>query len=128
MRFPGFNVENPVLLSRHLTNAIKGVNWLTILSDEFLNKLGGLEKIQGQLDDNFPFYYYHGGGLIQSGTSPQIGDRNRKNIPKYYQQLGLVLKPVRVDYPDTFLGAPLDLGVDAQEKKMNGLPALIKSY
>lgn len=106
MRFPGLEVENPVSLSLHLQKKIKGVNWLTILSDDFLGQLGGREKLKEVLGEDFPFYDYEGGSLIQAGPSPQIGDVNRNNIPTHYRTLSKVLKPIRVDYDDSFLRAP----------------------
>lgn len=105
MRFPGLEVENSASLSRHLTQKIKGVNWLTVLCDDFLGQLGGRDKLKQSLGEEFPFFDYQGGSMIQAGPSPQIGDVNRNIIPVHYRKLSKVLKPIRVDYKDSFLRA-----------------------
>ncbi len=105
MRFPGLEVENSASLSWHLTQKIKGVNWLTVLCDDFINQLGGREKLKETLGEEFPFFDYQGGSIIQAGPTPQIGDVNRNIIPEHYQKLSKVLKPIRVDYKDSFLRA-----------------------
>jgi hypothetical protein len=106
MRFPGLNVEHPLDLSMDLTDSIKGVNWLTIISNGFLDKLGGKQVIQRQLNDEFIFYDYDGGTMIQAGPYPQIGDVNRKIIPEYYKQLGAIVKPIKHKCKDVYLKSP----------------------
>jgi hypothetical protein len=106
MRFPGLEFDDPVSQSIHLEKHIKGVNWLTVLSDGFLDQLGGREALKAELGEAFPFYDYPGGSIIQAGPSPQIGDLNRQIVPPHYKRLSDVLKPIRVDYPDSLLSAP----------------------
>lgn len=115
MRFPGLHAEYPVTLSIQLTDGIKGADWITILGDEFLERLGGKQKLIDQLDDNFTFYDYPGGTMIQAGPAPQIGDVKRKHIPRFYKQLGNILKPIRAEMNVTYLKPPLP-GIDAKEK------------
>lgn len=106
MRFPGLNVENPLSLVGRLTDSIKGVNWLTILSNEFLNKLGGEKAVKQQLNEDFIFYDYDGGTMIQAGPYPQIGDNNRGIIPEHYKQLGAIVKPIKYKCDDVYLKSP----------------------
>lgn len=103
IKFPGLEVENTVTLSIQLSEKIKGVNWLTALSDGLIKKLGSIETLKKKLGNDFPFYTYDGGCLIQAGPSPQIGDRNRRVIPKHYQILARALKPIRVDHAFSYL-------------------------
>ncbi|MCP3876086.1 MAG: DUF3396 domain-containing protein, partial [Desulfobacteraceae bacterium] len=84
----------------------KGVNWLTILCDDLIDQLGGRINLQETLGEEFPFFDYKGGTLIQAGPYPEIGDINRKNIPIHYKKLAKVLKPIRVNYNDSYLQAP----------------------
>lgn len=114
MRFPCLDVDNALTLSRFLIAGIKGVNWLNVLSDKFLEKLGGKEALQKTLGAEFIFFDYPGGTMIQAGPTPQLGDVNRRNIPKYYKRLGSILKSIRAEYPHEYLEAPE--GVDSLEK------------
>ena len=98
-RFPCLEVDYPISHLRHLSNGIKGINWLTILGSKWVEQLGGTGKLRSQLDNSFIFHNYSGGLVIQAGPHPQMGDVNRQNIPELYRILSRVLKPVRVDYP-----------------------------
>jgi hypothetical protein len=96
-RFPGLEIDEPTSHKIYCTDGIKGVNWLTILSDTFLQKLGGKAALRAQLDDDFIFYDYQGGVMIQAGPFPQIGDMEQGNIPKQYQTLYRLVKSVLTD-------------------------------
>ncbi len=112
-RFPGLEIDMPLSHSRLCVDGIKGVNWLTILSDTFLQKLGGQAALQSKLDEEFLFYDYPGGTMIQSGELPQIGDMEQNNIPEHYQKLYRLVKPVQAEYKDSIMRTPED--VDARE-------------
>ncbi len=96
-RFPGLEIDDPSSHSIYCVEGIKGINWLTMLSDTFLQKLGGKVALQAQLDDDFIFYDYLGGVMIQAGPFPQIGDMEQGNIPKQYQTLYRLVKSVQTD-------------------------------
>jgi hypothetical protein len=96
-RFPGLEIDMPHSHSIYCVEGIKGINWLTMLSDAFLQKLGGKDALQSQLDDDFIFYDYPGGVMIQAGPFPQIGDMEQNNIPKHYQKLYRLVKSVQTD-------------------------------
>ena len=98
-RFPGLEVDYPVSQAKHLGEGIKGVNWLTLLGDEWLERVGGRDRLREQLDASFIFHDYRGGLLIQAGPHPQLGDLKINNVPEHYRTLSRVLKPIRVDYP-----------------------------
>lgn len=114
MRFPGLEIEDAVTLSIHLHKGIKGVNWLTVLSDEWLGKVGGKEHLKKELGEEFPFHDYSGGTIIQAGPQPQIGDRNRNQIPLHYKKVNQLVKTIRIDFPEEYLEAPE--GIDGLEK------------
>ena len=118
-RFPGLEVDYPISHVRHLENGIKGVNWLTILADNWLEKLGGKSHLQIQLGKDFIFYDYPGGVIIQAGTHPQVGDVNRQNIPEHYRKLSRLLKPIRVDYPDVLHGDPRGFNQERTQEWFN---------
>lgn len=99
-RFPGLEVDYPISQVRHLEKGIKGVNWLTILNNQWLEKLGSIEFLSSHLDDSFIFHHYTEGMIIQAGPHPQLGDSNRKNIPEHYRIISHLLKKIRIKYPD----------------------------
>ena len=105
-RFPGLEVDMPISHLRFLGDGIKGVNWLTILSDPLVSRLGGIHELQSRLPADIPVHTYSGGILIQAGPHPQIGDVNRQLIPHHYRAVARVIRPVRADYGDSFLDPP----------------------
>lgn len=106
-RFPGLEVENPIAHTLHLHTGIKGVNWLTILGDRWVNEMGGLDSLRGRLDENFGFYPYDGGVIIQAGPKPQIGDAQANRWPKHYVKLAKVLKKIQIkDHYAFHFGGP----------------------
>ncbi len=95
-RFPGLEVDHPVTHTLYLDNGIKGVNWLTILGDYWLKKVGGVLTLKEQLGKNFISHEFPGGVMIQAGPRPQMGDRDQGRMPDLYAQLARVLKPIRI--------------------------------
>ncbi len=105
-RFPGLEVDAPISHLRFLSDGIKGVNWLTLLSDPLVSRLGGIDEIRSRLPADIPVHTYSGGIVIQAGPHPQIGDVNRQLIPHHYRIVARVTRPVRADYGDSFLDPP----------------------
>lgn len=107
-RFPGLEVDAPTNSSFQLHDGIKGVNWLTILSDRWVEAAGGLDYLRIRLDEpTFPFYKYDGGLMIQAGPKPQIGDTTRDIWPMHYVTLHKVLKKIQIKtYTRFHLGGP----------------------
>lgn len=95
-QFPGLEVDYPYYHILHLDHGIKGVNWITVLSDSWLSKLGGLEVLKEEVTSEFIFYNFKGGVVIQAGLYPQMGDRSKNRLPKLYVQLNNILKPIRI--------------------------------
>jgi hypothetical protein len=96
-RFPGLNADYPTSHSLYLKDCVKGADWIVVLSDHFVEKLGGVEALRGQLSSaDFVFMEYPGGLLIKAGSRPQMGDREKNQMPELYVQLARVLKPIRV--------------------------------
>ena len=50
-RFPGLEIEDRIGHTNSLHAGIKGVNWLTILSDKWIQKMGGLDSLRAALGD-----------------------------------------------------------------------------
>ena len=105
-RFPGIEIESRAGHANHLHEGIKGVNWITILSDCWIKEMGGIDYLRARLDESFVFYRYEGGLIIQAGPRPQIGDIKADRWPQHYVTLAKVLKKIQIKnhYPFHFGG------------------------
>jgi hypothetical protein len=108
-RFPGIEFDAPTITSQHFKKGIKGVNWLTVLSDKFVAELGGIETLKDGLGDACPLYTYPGGAVIQAGPYPQLGDLEQGIKLKDYQKVYRQVKPVQADYKYGYLRTPKDV-------------------
>jgi hypothetical protein len=102
-RFRGLELESPSDHSRELAkaNAIKSINWLSVLSDQWLDKLGGLAALSATLGADIPIHRFEGGAIIQAGASARFGDVQRAEEMPAYLKVARALKPIRVErlYP-----------------------------
>ncbi|HVK70363.1 MAG TPA: type VI immunity family protein [Polyangium sp.] len=107
-RFPGIEVDSPTSDCFQLHDGIRGVNWLTILGDRWVEAAGGRDYLRIRLDEpTFPFYPYDGGLMIQAGPKPQIGDTTRGLWPEHYVTLHKVLKKIQIKtYTRFHMGGP----------------------
>ncbi len=100
-RFPGLEVDDPLGHARALRqgDGIKGGNWLTIVGDRFLARLGGADAVSAELaalDSRFAVHRFDGGVLIQAGPRPELGAVELDDWPVLYVKLAKLLKPIRV--------------------------------
>ncbi len=96
-RFPGIEANDHAGHTIWCHRGIKGVNWLTILSDGFVDEAGGYEYLRVRLDEpSFPFYKYDGGLMIQAGPHPEVGDATQNRWPRHYVTLAKVLKNIQI--------------------------------
>jgi hypothetical protein len=105
-RFPGIEFISGVdfaMESEKEQDRIKGVNWLTILNDELVEQLGGLDKMKVALEPACSIHIYDGGVLIQAGPTPRIGDVQRGDIPMEYRMVARYTKPIRFENYDESL-------------------------
>ncbi|HYO59189.1 type VI immunity family protein [Archangium sp.] len=107
-RFPGLELDDPLVHVLYLRHGIKGNNWLTVLADSWVKTLGGLELLTKKLGEGFTFHSYPGGVMIQTGPHPQLGDVNRRLEPVGYRQLAQVLRPIRIRSHRGFAAFGLD--------------------
>ena len=103
-RFPGLEIESRPIHAIHAGKGIKGVNWLTLLGDPWVQAIGGLEYLRVRLGDDFKLTPYDSGLMIQAGPKPQIGDVAANRWPSHYVTLAKVLKPIQIKdhYPFHF--------------------------
>lgn len=110
-RFKGLEIDLPTSHCIYLKRekAIKGANWLTILAQPWIERLGGEAALRQALGNGVEWHPYRGGAVIQAGPKPQMGDRVRNEPMTYYEQVSRALKPIRVS---SILGIAPDYGFD----------------
>ncbi|EIU7556869.1 DUF3396 domain-containing protein [Providencia rettgeri] len=93
--FNGVDVTAHVT-DRGLRDGIRSINWYTILSDEWVNKIGGGTYLKQQfMNDDIHLLPYQGGIVIKAGEWPELGWVERDPYPKLYVKVNHVLKPIR---------------------------------
>jgi hypothetical protein len=94
-------------------NAVKSVNWLTILCNDFVAGLGGAAGLKKAAPgcDTLPV---PGGLIVRAGDAPAAGDTNRKDYLPVYREAYRFVRPL------VELAAEqspwLSLGADEEEK------------
>jgi|GEM_PF-5989237 hypothetical protein len=97
-RYPGLEVFSPscTFESLSLKDAMRCINWLTAVGDEFLQSLGKVEDICRGMSQQILVYRYEGGIVFQAGPKPDLGDGEKKIVSQYYREVARALKPVRL--------------------------------
>ena len=95
-RLLGLEVEDSASTGRAARDAIKGVNWLTLVSDAFLPRLGGEEALRARLGPEVTVSRLPAGLLLQAGPEPRYGDVNAEEMLPEYRAVARALKPIRL--------------------------------
>ena len=93
-RFQGLDVGSPFSHFWSLTQSIKGADWLTILSNDFVRKLGGPEAVRQGMGD-LPVLPYGGGLILQTGPLPLVGDVEKGQDMSAYKRVARIVEPIR---------------------------------
>jgi hypothetical protein len=116
MQHPGLDISNPITDSLALRrDAIKGVNWLTILGSEFAGRLGGVDSLRKQLPDTVGILPVAGGVILQAGPAPRWGHINRGDILPNYRAVYRIVAPLQDPIVDRYTAFSLP-GGDHREK------------
>lgn len=86
-RYPGLDIALPSPVSIDLGTKCPGSYWKTFLGPEIVMHLGGIQAIRDALvfeEDSFR-ELQNGGLLIQLTALPELGDRNRQEVPAVYE-------------------------------------------
>ena len=75
-------------------DAAKGVGWLTMLCNEFVEELGGVEKLKGALADDVEVIATPTGVFMKAGPKPKLGDTNRQEFLAPYRSVYGVVEPL----------------------------------
>jgi hypothetical protein len=98
-RYQGLDVFGFLSVENIVVTGIKAVNWLTIVNNANVAKLGGRRALKEKLGSQVVLHEVPGGLVIQAGASPQLGDVNRNETLPLYRRVGRLLAPVR-ERPD----------------------------
>lgn len=95
-RFSGLDVNTRFCYDRRQPNqALRAVNWLTILDDVWIEKLGGLAHLSASLHPEGSVYRYEGGAILRACTHPQMGDIKHLGVPQAYVQVDRLIRHLR---------------------------------
>ncbi|EPC00131.1 hypothetical protein L861_14475 [Litchfieldella anticariensis FP35 = DSM 16096] len=101
-RFPGIQINGFPTHSLNLHRGPKGIDWLTILSDRWLERLGGRERVKAAMDE-LPVLEYDDGAILRAGPMPQFGDSEDPEVDAAladYRRVAAIIEPIRIkDHP-----------------------------
>ncbi|WP_369987423.1 type VI immunity family protein [Pseudomonas xanthosomatis] len=101
-QYPGLEVATqPQSLSLYLAEAIKGVNWYTVISHRFVERLGGKTELRRKLEGcaGVECFDYDNGLVIRAGALPELGTPEKP--PAAYVAVNRILKPLRITNPQS---------------------------
>jgi hypothetical protein len=91
-------------------------NWLTILSDDNIVRLGGERAIRAQLTEGMSFIPYQGGGIIRACEKPALGNEASGGIPEGYRTAARIIKPIRFEgYQRGIIKTPKELNYSKEQ-------------
>ena len=109
-RFPGLNALGSLALMSHDFNkAMYSINWLSFVSDDLLEKLGGREAVRRQVQAS---QYLSAGDVgnclgIRAGDFPGLGDMDKGLTLPAFGEAARLLKPIRAKSRlNNFIGPP----------------------
>ena len=116
MQHPGLDISNPIRDSMALQrDAIKGVNWLTILGSDFAGRLGGASALRQQLPDSVVMHTLSDVIILQAGPAPRWGHVNRGDALPEYRAVYKVVAPLQESALNRYTSFSM-LGADRWEK------------
>jgi hypothetical protein len=96
-RYHGIDLEEASSTTMWGADHVKGVNWLTCLSDRFCDQLGGRDKLAEQLSGVAEIEPLRHGVIIVAGAQPALGDANRAEFLPAYAAVSKLIRPLRMD-------------------------------
>ena len=94
-RFYGVELDYRSSIRISTKDGVKGVNWLTLVSNELLQRIGAADEIRSKLSPEVSLEAIEDGLLFQAGPHPEVGDVNRGERLPLYGEVARLLKPVR---------------------------------
>ncbi|SOC04245.1 uncharacterized protein DUF3396 [Rhodobacter sp. JA431] len=91
-------------------------NWLTILGDANIEKLGGKGEIRERLGQGMSFLPFKGGAIIRACETPALGNAASGGIPEGYRTAARIIKPIRFEgYQRGIIKTPKELGFTREQ-------------
>ena len=79
-------------------NGIKGINWLTILGQPFVERMGGIDELQNKTTPyGLSIKTIGENTIIQAGELPDLCDAEDLPMNPYYVAVNHILEPIRKD-------------------------------
>ena len=75
-------------------DALKGVGWLTIVCNDFMERLGGFEEVRASPPKDLDIVDVAGGVILKAGARPTIGDANQRNDMPVYRDVYRMVSPL----------------------------------
>ena len=96
MQHPGLDISNVITDSVALQQeAIKGVNWLTVLSEEFADRIGGRAALTEALPHPIEVIPVKAGLILKAGPEPGAGDLDSGDILPEYRAVYQIVSPLQ---------------------------------
>ncbi|QGZ41520.1 uncharacterized protein DUF3396 [Pseudoduganella flava] len=116
----GLDVGDTSLACKHAHEGIKTVSWLTAISQEIVEEIGGLPAIRSELPlDWFALYDYKSGIVIQSGPKPEAAPVDVDPRPARLVLPNALLRPFRAPkvalHTGSKYGEPRIVGLTADQ-------------
>lgn len=103
-RFAGLELDAPVSHALYLGNGLKGVNWMTVVSDELAAKAGGTEALVHKASAvGVTALRYSDGAIYVAGDVPDFGDLKGAGVQPAYRAASRLLKPLRASLPSVLM-------------------------
>lgn len=103
-----------------ILHKVRRANWLTLLSGNCVEQLGGRERLEAALRGGNIHVYALGQGalMIQAGSEPRVGDPAVGDFLPEYQKVARAIRPVRIDVLDR---APVGMDDDWVQEWLESL-------
>lgn len=101
-QYSGLEVDSmPHASSIELLDAVKGVNWLTVIGEDFVDRLGGESALRHAFSGrgDVEIVPYSNGLIIRAGEYPELG-KLEDGLPSTYVAVNNIVKQIRIPSPD----------------------------
>lgn len=102
-RFLGIDLPDIACTLCALNSGIKSVNWLTLLGNEMISKIGGKQTLRASLSEEIGIVTLEHGVIVRAGEKPGLGDVNRQDFLPAYREVGKALAKIRAHGHPAFI-------------------------
>jgi hypothetical protein len=94
MKHHGYDVSTTLYSAAGLGTRSRGARWLTLLSNDLLNELGGTATLRDRLSRGVEITDTTNGIMLRAGQVPELGDTNRNETTPLLASVARVIEPV----------------------------------